>query len=186
MVLELVRHCAAVPTDFRLRGLCDLIRGRNQPASIRPPGSGERTGGRIFYRVQRHALRVLFHCRIRQYDSRVMHCRYPVSRGMECPSSFSPVQRLAGIFGLAVGYFLVYGEGLFLLVPILLVARDAPAAALRSIDAIRVEGHASHRPGEYLDHLDRGIFFPEGMSVKGVISVKSVMSVRSVDTWING
>ena len=57
--------------------------GGNQPCPIRPARSGERTGGRILHRVQRHALRLFLHRGIRQHDFGLLRRRRAVLRRVE-------------------------------------------------------------------------------------------------------
>ena len=74
---------AAGPANFCLCRLCHLGRGGNQPRPVRPAGSGERAGRRLLYGIQRHALRLLLHRRVRQHGAGVLRRGRPVSRWLE-------------------------------------------------------------------------------------------------------
>src|SRR2546426_89064 len=132
------RHLVVVPRDpdRRLRRVRHLGRGGDEPPALRPAGGRKRAGGRLDDRIQRDALRLLLHGGIREHDPGLLHRLGPVPRWVPRPVPRHPAPSQSR---LDRGSRMVHGEGVRLLVPVLLAPRHAAAPAVRPTHALRVE-----------------------------------------------
>src|SRR3989441_10508064 len=145
--------------DRRLRRVRHLGRGGDEPPALRPAGGRKRAGGRLDDRIQRDALRLLLHGGIREHDPGLLHRLGPVPRVVPRPVPRHPAPSQSR---LDLGSRLVHGEGVRLLVPVLLAPRHAAAPAVRPTHALRVEGDAALGAGKHRHHRDRCVL-PEGL-----------------------
>ncbi|MBA3413199.1 MAG: NADH-quinone oxidoreductase subunit NuoI [Actinobacteria bacterium] len=118
----------------RLRDLLHRRDRRDEPPPVRPARSRDRARGRLPHGVQRHALRPLLDGRVHQHDHALGARDNALLRRLERP--LPPRARL------------VSPEARRLYVRLRLVARLAPAPALRPADEARLEGAAARRDPE--------------------------------------
>ena len=81
-----------------------------------------------------------------------------VPRRMECPlSRHDPRPYRPGVLRLDRRGGLVHGESVRVSLPVFLAARHVAASALRSIDEVRLEGHAPDRAGQHRGDRHRDV-----------------------------